>query len=888
MLRQYRLSRTNTLVLLILLNFAPLSLSISAAEHQSSGSMWQGGFAWMRAPQVWDGHGNQQGTMGEHVVVGLIDTGINPYAPSFAAKGDDGYTITNPKGKYFGVCDPDKSVYDPSFPCNGKLIGAWGYPKIDKGSPIDDTLGHGSFMASISVGDIVNHAAYITYSGHRISKKIAGIAPHANLISYRICDHKGCLESAILLAIDRAIQDGVDIINFSIGTPSTSIQGTLDPWAGVVSKAFLTAENAGIFVSVSAGNNGPKPETLDYNVPAAPWVTTVAYSTHNLRYESVLTNMRGGVMPPPHIDGQSFSEGYHQALIVDAADFGNPYCLNDSYSTKFNGAIVICRVKQDQSNFLSPLLDSVFANGGGAVVMIMDKYTPDGKLLGPGYRNFSPYDTHQGQPFIVISHQDGQRLLAWMSQGKNHYAALSQMRLAEDDSRADIMNVHSSRGPQKSTPSLLKPDITAPGQLTFGAYTAAKGYSLGEGSSEAAAQISGAAALVKAKHPDWAPMEIQSALMTTARTHLRREDGLHAATPFDMGAGRVDVSRAVRAGLVLNETMPHFLAASPYQGGEPASLNLSSLGEVNCVVHCTWTRVVRNGSTQTTTWLAESNLAVTVQPAMFSLSPGEKQTLTFTADVSGSPVGQWQFTQVHFKSMTANIPDVHFPVAAKSAASNFSQSREVNMIARQPTGQKRLAGLRALEITHAQVKVLGAAKSAVIRGTIPSASGVGTISSDERYTYKFMQVPNGAQRFVAEITDTDANNLDLYIGTGETVDLDQAIGKALHGRRPKELLNVKIPMEATTLWVAVQNYREFDADKVVNFSLNTAFLSTAAGNLTVSIPDFVPSSQPFSANIAFHLPGSQPGDEYYGLATFGTDNMHPENLGSKLIHIVRQ
>ena len=55
-----------------------------------------------------------------------------------------------------------------------------------------------------------------------------------------------------MAAIDQAVADGVDVINFSISGSRTSF---LDP----VEVAFLFAADAGVFVAASAGNAGPTP-----------------------------------------------------------------------------------------------------------------------------------------------------------------------------------------------------------------------------------------------------------------------------------------------------------------------------------------------------------------------------------------------------------------------------------------------------------------------------------------------------------------------------------------------------------------------------------------------------------------------------------------------------
>ena len=121
---------------------------------------------------------------------------------------------------------------------------------INDGSP-RDADGHGSHTAGTSAGNIVHSATVLTPNGKEMTKTIAGVAPHANVIAYTVCAEVGCYLSAIIGAIDQAIIDGVDVINYSIGG------GSSDPWADYDSMAFLAAMDAGIFVATSAGNSGP-------------------------------------------------------------------------------------------------------------------------------------------------------------------------------------------------------------------------------------------------------------------------------------------------------------------------------------------------------------------------------------------------------------------------------------------------------------------------------------------------------------------------------------------------------------------------------------------------------------------------------------------------------
>ena len=103
----------------------------------------------------------------------------------------------------------------------------------------------------------------------------SGIAPAAKLSVYKVCwedtdpNTGGCYSSSSVAAVDQAIEDGVDVLNYSISGSATSV---IDP----VSIAFLNAASAGIFVAASAGNSGPTASTVNHG---GPWVTTVAASS---------------------------------------------------------------------------------------------------------------------------------------------------------------------------------------------------------------------------------------------------------------------------------------------------------------------------------------------------------------------------------------------------------------------------------------------------------------------------------------------------------------------------------------------------------------------------------------------------------------------------------
>ncbi len=602
---------------------------------------------WIGAEAIWDGSGTPDNSpsKGEGIIIGVIDTGINTDHPSFADVGGDGYNHTNPLGSgvYKGLC-----VSTPAL-CNDKLIGLWDF--VDNYWETDgaeDSEGHGSHTAGTAAGN-VTQAAIKTATGYTYQANISGVAPHANLIAYDAC-LTSCPGTALLAAINQAVTDGVDVINYSIS-------GSSDPYNDPISQAFLTANEAGIFVAVAAGNNGPTAATLSH---IAPWVTAVAAATHNRSFTNTLTNLTGGASSLSNITGKSITGSYGPAPIVYAGDYGDALCRTDFMPGTWDGEIVVCDRGQN-----ARVQKGIYVLSGGAGGMILANAAEDGTALNN--------DAHV-LPAIHISYNDGVALKQWLANGENHRGKI-QGTAVFTNAAADITASFSSRGPNIMF-DVLKPDLVAPGvdiiaPLNTTSPVSDAEFGILSGTSMATPHVAGAAALVKAIHPTWTPDEIRSAMMMTSHTgNLKKEDGTTPADVFDVGAGRVDLSTATRAGLVLDESRANYDAANPFSGGDPQTLNLPGLMNSNCFQTCTWTRTVRStldvAATWTVTAVSPPGLQFTITPNTFTLTPGQSRTIQIDADVSHYFSGDgWGFAAVQFTS-TGQVP-LHMPVAVNKA-----------------------------------------------------------------------------------------------------------------------------------------------------------------------------------------------------------------------------
>src|SRR6056297_1328141 len=198
---------------------------------------------WIGAPDLWTGAtGAPNPTRGEGTVLGVIDTGVN-WESIFFDVSQSSTPMTNPRGQFFGLCT-DAAL---NIPCNDKLIGVYDF--TDEGTNGFDPDGHGSTVASTAVGLPLSFNLDFDGPGP-IGFSTSGVAPRASFISYKACEAPDpdsgpsnfqCLLSTTGAALEQALVDQVDAINFSIGGPAQN------PWGfGSNQDTFLNLRSAGI------------------------------------------------------------------------------------------------------------------------------------------------------------------------------------------------------------------------------------------------------------------------------------------------------------------------------------------------------------------------------------------------------------------------------------------------------------------------------------------------------------------------------------------------------------------------------------------------------------------------------------------------------------------
>lgn len=845
---------------------------------------------WIGAPTVWDGTNvpaGFEGNQGEGVIVGILDSGLNPANPSFAdvvpeSEGGDGYDHTNPlgAGNYLGMCDPANTAqYVANWGCNDKLIGYYNFENpAAGGNPRDDVYdddGHGSHTGSTTAGNQVDATAYAaegTPNEFSVTSTIKGVAPHANIIGYDVCDG-GCQGFSILASINQAILDDVDVINYSIGSAAAS-----NPWTDPDAVAFLNAREAGIHVATSAGNAGPGAATLG-SPGDVPWMTTVGATTHDRKYVASVTDLASDAgAGPADIAGAGLSGPTDGAFpLVDAASINNnALCEAGKFpaGTDLAGQIILCdrgvtgRVEKGE------VVAALNAEG-----MILANDAASGDSLNG--------DAH-ALPAAHITYDDGVALRQWMGSVTGEEAALSGSVADVKDENGDIMAAFSSRGPNRAV-SMISPSVSAPGVDILAAAGAGNEvvWEFISGTSMASPHTAGALTLLKGMQLDlpeaeqWSPAEAQSALMTTSERAITDSDGTPADW-FDMGSGRIELRDAAKAGFVLDEDLAGYQAADPATGGDVRDLNTASMADDECLQTCEWTRTLTGTATGAGTWtVSVENISegVTLDADVdtVALSAGGTADVTVTATVdAGMPTDEWLFgTLVLTPPAGSEAPEAHLPVGVLPSAGVLPES--IDITTRRDAGSQAQSGFEAIAISDLQIDVSGLVPEKRVELSIVEDS-TNTDAFDGNGTkVEMLEVPAGATSLIAKLENPTAPDFDLFVGTGEVTEANVLASSASAGSEESVVL---ADPEPGTYWVLVQNWEASAAGGTDTTDLVTAVVAGDRGNLRAEGPEGpLAAATPFSIRTFWDEDAMEAGQTWHGTLTLGSSPASAGDIG---------
>ncbi|HEX6571350.1 MAG TPA: S8 family peptidase [Steroidobacteraceae bacterium] len=815
---------------------------------------------------------------GENVIIGIVDGGAWPEHPSFSDRTDvNGNGTKDGKLGYLqipgwnGRCVPGEAF--AATHCNQKLIGAryynagWGgNAGIDTELPWEfnsprDYGGHGTHTATTAGGN-----ANVPATGAAsVFGSMSGIAPRARIAAYKVCWQTptggSCFSTDSIAAIDQAVADGVDVINFSISGSQTNFRDGVEI-------AFLFAADAGVFVATSAGNAGPATSTVAH---PGPWLTTVAAGTHNRNGEGSVTLGNGAtypgasvatpVGPAPFIDSEAAGLAGADATMVRlcyaAADNGGKAVLDPA---KVAGKIVLC-----DRGVTARVNKSLAVSEAGGVGMVLVN-NPASSVNA---------DFH----FVPTVHVDFpvRAALKAYAATAGATATINQSTIIYN-ATAPFTASFSSRGPLRAgNGDILKPDVMAPGQdvLAGVAPPGNRGrlFDLYSGTSMSSPHVAGLAALMKEAHPTWSPMMIKSAMMTTG------VDALDGGTPpaaetnpvliFRQGAGHVDPPKMFDPGLVYDSRFNDWLNficgvqpgsfCSAYTPIDPSDLNTPSIaiGDLadsqkvsRSVTNVSGKRLTMNGAIT-----GMAGFTTTLSPSSFTLNPGETQKfdVTFTrtsAALNAYTGGQLRWTGDGY---VVRSPIVVRPLALVAPAQVTSDG----------------------SATSYEVKFgYTGPFTATPRGLLPAVLTPGVVADDPTDSTCSLTSPN-AQKIQVDIpantTYARFSLFDADVNPGTDIDLcvfNSATPPVLVGSSGSstsaEEVNLLNPA-AGTYTVVVQGWGVVGTSP---FKLHTWLLGSAdAGNMTVVAP--ASATQGATATIELSFSGLVPGTRYLGSVAYG-------------------
>ena len=810
---------------------------------------------------------------GENVIVGIIDGGIWPEHPSVSDRvGVNGNATTDGKLAYqqipgwHGRCVPGEQFTAAN--CNQKLIGAryynagWGgNAGIDAQLPHEfnsprDYGGHGTHTATTAAG---NHGVAATGDA-AVFGSISGIAPRARIAAYKTCWQTAtggsCFSSDSIAAIDQAVADGVDVLNYSISGSQTNFRDAVEI-------AFLFAADAGVFVAASAGNSGPTTSTVAH---PGPWLTTVAAGTHNRDGQGSVTlgnsvtyngaSVATPVGPVPLVDsaaaGLPGANAGNLALCFGAADGGAT--LDPALVA---GKIVVC-----DRGVTARINKSLAVQQAGGVGMILVNTSP----------NSINADLHF-VPTVHLQNTDRAAVKAYAATA-GATAKINQSTVVYN-APAPFTAAFSSRGPLRAgNGDLLKPDLIAPGQDVL-AGVAPPGnfgrlFDVYSGTSMSSPHVAGLGALMKQLKPGWSPAMIKSALMTSGYDVL---DGpnTNPLVIFRQGAGHVKPNSAADPGLVFDARFADWLSfiCGVQPGGgctgvtpiDPSDLNTPSIAIGDLVDTQTVTRRVTNvGSTAATYTSAVTGMTgfnVTVTPSALTLNPGQTGTFTVTITRTTATLNAYTGGQLTWSDGTHNvrIPLVARPVALSAPAQVSGNGSPINY-----------------QVKFGYTGPFTAAARGLVAPTLDSgtvaddpADGSCTTTASPYMIQIPVSIPAGSTYARYSLFDAD-------VAPGSDIDLCVFQGTALAGASTSstsaEEVNFTFAAPTATaipLTVVIHGWGVPAGGSP--FKLHTWYLGTAAaGNMTVAAPASATSGT--TGDIGLTFSGLAPATKYLGSVAY--------------------
>ncbi len=871
-------------------------------------------------------------TAGEGIIIGLVDTGIWPENKAFADRVDGaGKPTFDPAGTlaydapppaWNGVCQSGEGF--GASHCNRKLIGAryfnrgflnsgrtlhWSEfvsPRDSAGAP-SGKGGHGTHTASTAGGN----GGVAANVGAVPMGDVSGMAPRARIAMYKACwtyddasaadgsgSRNGCYGSDTVAAIDRAVADGVNVINYSIGGSQTSVT---DP----VEMAFFGAASANVFVAAAGGNAGPA-NTVAH---LSPWITTVAAASHNRVFAADAGTGAGA----RYTGGSVNLTALPASAAISARDAGlSPFA---GLAPADQDARRYCFSADDRAAFGGSAAAALDATLVGAKVVVCErglnargaKSAEVARLGGVGMilvdtGTATPAEPH-AVPTVHVTLADGSAIRSYVQSAERPTLSLSAFSTRAGSTPAPRIALFSSRGPNRSFAAVLKPDLAAPGvniiagvtpalsaaqrdQVARGELTPPAAWQAYDGTSMSTPHVAGLAALLRQQHPGWSPAAIKSALMTSAGSTL--DDGLpggaNGLLPWAQGAGHVAPNRATDPGLVYDAgaiDYVRFLCGVKAVASKicvasgssaPHDLNLASMTAA-VIGKATLNRSVTNVGAANATYTASATLPgfeVSVTPASLTLAPGATGSFSVRLLRTSALLNAYSYGAIEWRDGSGHVvrsPLTARPTALAAPAELYSEAVNGNLVYTVGSGFTGKLGLVRTGMKAAQLEVQTVGQTSAADGGIAECQAGG--AAGVRATSVVVPPATLLARFSLHDADTSGfkagkvDDLDLML-------VDPAGGLvALSGSATSNETITLMKPTAGTYRVCVAGFAPYQGSATYTLNAWVMGAQDQAGNFKVSVAGSVFLGANNAAAASWS--GLAAGQRYLGMAEYLAD-----------------
>lgn len=464
---------------------------------------------------------------GEGMVVGVIDTGIDPSHRDMILSTETEEEITSEEVSALvnaGEIEPGK-YYTDKVP--------YGYNYMDGNQEVRD-LGPDASMHGMHVSGTVGA------NGDEENGGIKGVAPEAQLLALKVFGNDPLFPSTFgdiyVKAIDDAIKLGADVINMSLGSTAGYVDNS-----NPEQMAVTRAQNNGVLVAISAGNSDmygsgtwyPYADNQDYGLTGSPSVSEDSFGVASFENDVITAASFTYAF-----DGQENG----RALLLLANDQDPNKLPEDSYDIQFAGL-------GNPADFEGKDWEGKFALVSRGSIAFVEKGLNAQAAGAAGiivYNNAAGTINMASDPAIDIPYMstlqaDGLAMKAGLDAGKSVSVSFDGKYLETPNGEKGKMSSFTSWGP---TPNLdFKPEITAPGGNIFSTLNN-DSYGLMSGTSMAAPHVAGGTALVMER------VNEEFGLSGSDRVQFAKNLMMNTSKPVELKAGQFVSPRRQGAGIM--------------------------------------------------------------------------------------------------------------------------------------------------------------------------------------------------------------------------------------------------------------------------------------------------------------------------------------------------